>query len=224
MFAGEAEGRLDEVLRDAARGTLKPLYNYMDDLPGIDGAPIPLWRVERAQRTAGGTTSFDAGRGCPYQCSFCTIINVQGRKSRRRSPDDIEQIVRANYAQGLRTFFITDDNFARNKDWEPILDRLIQLREEERLKISFIIQVDTLCHRLPNFIEKCARAGVKRVFIGLENINPGQSAGRQEAAEQDHRIPQDAAGVEERRRHHLCRLHPRLSRTTRWNRSCTTST
>ena len=36
----------------------------------------------------------------------------------------------------------------------------------------FIIQVDTLCHRLPNFIDKCARAGVKRVFIGLENINP----------------------------------------------------
>src|SRR5205085_5227711 len=38
--------------------------------------------------------------------------------------------------------------------------------------MSFIIQVDTLCHRLPHFIEKSKRAGVKRVFIGLENINP----------------------------------------------------
>jgi radical SAM superfamily enzyme YgiQ (UPF0313 family) len=57
----------------------------MDDLLGIVGTPIPLLRVERAQRTIAGTTSFDAGRGCPYQCSFCTIINVQGRKSRRRS-------------------------------------------------------------------------------------------------------------------------------------------
>ena len=45
--------------------------------------------------------------------------------SRRRSPDDIEKIVRVNYAQGLRRFFITDDNFARNKDWEAIFDRLI---------------------------------------------------------------------------------------------------
>ena len=87
LFAGEAEGRLDEVLRDAAAGTLKPLYNYMDDLPGIEGTPIPLMAAQRVQRTAGGVTSFDAGRGCPYQCSFCTIINVQGRKSRRRSPD-----------------------------------------------------------------------------------------------------------------------------------------
>jgi radical SAM superfamily enzyme YgiQ (UPF0313 family) len=177
LFAGEAEGRLDEVLRDAAAGALKPLYNYMADLPDLEGAPLPLMTAERAQRTAGGLTSFDAGRGCPYQCSFCTIINVQGRISRRRSPDDVEKLVRFNYAQGLRSFFITDDNFARNKDWESILDRLIHLRRVENLNISFIIQVDTLCHKLPNFIEKCAKAGVRRVFIGLENVNPDNLAG-----------------------------------------------
>jgi radical SAM superfamily enzyme YgiQ (UPF0313 family) len=178
LFAGEAEdGRLDEVLLDAKAGALKPLYNFMDDLPSIEGAPIPILVANRVMRTAGGVTSFDAGRGCPYQCSFCTIINVQGRKSRRRSPADIEQIVRANAAQGLHSFFITDDNFARNKDWEAILDRLIMLREVEKMKISVIIQVDTLCHRIPNFIDKCARAGVKRVFIGLENINPDNLMG-----------------------------------------------
>jgi hypothetical protein len=177
LFAGEAEGRLEEVLCDAAAGALKPLYNFINDLPNIEGTPIPLMAAERAQRTAGHVTSFDAGRGCPYQCSFCTIINVQGRTSRYRSPNDIEKIVRVNYAQGLRAFFITDDNFARNRDWEPILDRLIQLREAEKFNISFIIQVDTLCHRLPNFIEKCARAGVRRVFIGLENINPDNLLG-----------------------------------------------
>jgi radical SAM superfamily enzyme YgiQ (UPF0313 family) len=81
VFAGEAEGRLEEVLCDAYSGQLKPLYNYMKDLPGIDGAPVPLLERERVKRTGGATTSFDAGRGCPYQCSFCTIINVQGRKS-----------------------------------------------------------------------------------------------------------------------------------------------
>jgi pyruvate-formate lyase-activating enzyme len=177
LFAGEAEGRLDEVLRDAAAGTLKPLYNYMADLPSIEGAPVPLITALRAWRTAGGVTSFDAGRGCPFQCSFCTIINVQGRKSRRRSADDVEEIVRVNVAQGLHSFFITDDNFARNQHWEAILDRLIKLREEEGIAIHFIIQVDTLCHRIPNFIEKCRRAGVRRVFIGLENINPDSLVG-----------------------------------------------
>jgi radical SAM superfamily enzyme YgiQ (UPF0313 family) len=176
LFAGEAEGRLEMVLQDAYAKKLKPLYNFMADLPGIDGMPIPLISSVRAQRTAGHVTSFDAGRGCPFQCSFCTIINVQGRKSRRRTPDDIEQIIRANVKQGLRSFFITDDNFARNKDWEVILDRIIHLKEVEKLKVGFLIQVDTLCHKLPNFIEKCARAGVRRVFIGLENINPDNLA------------------------------------------------
>jgi radical SAM superfamily enzyme YgiQ (UPF0313 family) len=172
LFAGEAEGRLEEVLRDAANNQLKPLYNFMNDLPNLEGAAMPLLPAERILRTAGANTSLDAGRGCPYQCSFCTIINVQGRKSRYRSADDCERIVRANLAQGIHRFFITDDNFARNKNWEAILDRMIQLREGEGLQFNFIIQVDTLCHRVTNFIEKCARAGVKRVFIGLENINP----------------------------------------------------
>jgi len=177
LFAGEAEGRLGQVLIDAANNKLPPIYNYMDDLPNIENVATPLLPADRVHLTAGATTSFDAGRGCPFTCSFCTIINVQGRKSRRRSPEDIEKIVRANVAQGLHSFFITDDNFARNKDWEIILDKLIELREVEKLKISFIIQADTLCHKLENFIKKSKRAGVKRVFIGLENINPDSLLG-----------------------------------------------
>jgi len=172
LYAGEAEGRLDEVLRDAYAGKLKPLYNYMPDLPNLDGVPPPMLPATRIKRTGGHLTSFDAGRGCPFQCSFCTIINVQGRKSRRRSADDVEEIVRRNLAQGINRFFITDDNFARNKDWELIFDRLIAMRQGEGLNIKFVIQVDTACHKIPRFIEKAGRAGVRRVYIGLESINP----------------------------------------------------
>jgi hypothetical protein len=172
MFAGEAEGRLDAVLRDAAAGQLAPVYDFLKDLPGLEDTPEPLLPVKYVARTLGQSTSFDAGRGCPYQCSFCTIINVQGRKSRSRSPDDVERIVRGNWAQGIHKFFITDDNFARNKDWEPIFDRLIALREQHGIPLGLMIQVDTLCHRIPNFVEKAKRAGVTRVFIGLENVNP----------------------------------------------------
>jgi radical SAM superfamily enzyme YgiQ (UPF0313 family) len=177
LFAGEAEGRFEEVLRDAYQGKLKPLYNYMADLPSLEGAPMPILPATRIKRTGGKITTFDAGRGCPFQCSFCTIINVQGRKSRRRSADDIEQIVRTNLAQGINRFFITDDNFARNTDWEKVFDRLIAMREQENLNLKFVIQVDTMCHRLPHFIEKAGRAGVARVFIGLESINPGALLG-----------------------------------------------
>jgi radical SAM superfamily enzyme len=127
-------------------------------------------------RTLGLSTSFDAGRGCPYQCSFCTIINVQGRKSRYRSADDVEHLVRRNWAQGIHKFFITDDNFARNKEWEAIFDRLIELKERDGIPLGLMIQVDTLCHKITNFVEKAKRAGVTRVFIGLENINPDNLA------------------------------------------------
>ncbi len=172
FFAGEAEERrLDIVLRDAWAGTLAPLYNFMDDLPSLEGEPPPILPRQHVRRTSGSLSSIDLGRGCPYQCSFCTIINVQGRKSRFRSPDDLEHIIRENVAQGIKRFFITDDNFARNRHWEPLFDRMIALRKEG-LNIGFTIQVDTLCHRIPNFIEKAGQAGVRRVFIGLENINP----------------------------------------------------
>ena len=88
----------------------------------------------------------------------------------------IEALVRVNWAQGVCKYFITDDNFARNKNWEVILDRLIKLREVDDIPLGLMIQVDTLCHKLPNFIEKSKRAGVTRVFIGLENINPDNLA------------------------------------------------
>ncbi len=172
LFAGEAEGRFDTVLRDAAAGRLQPVYDHLEDLPPLEDAITPFLPRTIIGRTANHHASFDAGRGCPFQCSFCTIINVQGRKSRRRSPDDGEKLILDHWAQGVRHFFVTDDNFARNKDWEAIFDRIIAIREREKIKIRLIIQVDTLCHRLPNFVEKAARAGVTRVFIGLENINP----------------------------------------------------
>jgi len=176
MFAGEAEGRLDGVLRDAAAGRLAPVYDFMTDLPGLEGTAVPFLPRRYVARTLGLSASFDAGRGCPYQCSFCTIINVQGRKSRYRSADDVEHLVRLNWRHGVHKFFITDDNFARNKAWESIFDRLILLREQEGIPLGLMIQVDTLCHRIPSFVAKASRAGVTRVFIGLENINPDNLA------------------------------------------------
>jgi radical SAM superfamily enzyme YgiQ (UPF0313 family) len=177
MFAGEAEdGRMDEVLRDAWNGELKPIYNWLNKLPGLEGAPIPILPSDAVHRTYTSYSSFDLGRGCPFQCSFCTIINVQGRVSRYRSADDLEQIVRANRAIGIDRFMLTDDNLARNRNWEPCFDRLIELREKHGIKVKLAVQVDTLCHRIPGFIDKARRAGVDQVFIGLENVNPDNLA------------------------------------------------
>jgi pyruvate-formate lyase-activating enzyme len=176
LYAGEAEGRMDGLLRAVDAGELKPIYNFLHDLPGMEAAITPILPRNAVARVLDKYASFDAGRGCPFQCSFCTIINVQGRKSRYRTADDVEAIIRSNAAIGINHFFVTDDNFARNRNWEPILDRLIELRESG-MKIRLILQVDTLCHKTPNFIEKAARAGCNGVYIGLESINPESLAG-----------------------------------------------
>lgn len=177
LFAGEAESHLDEVLRDAYAGRLKPIYNFMNEGRSLENSPPPFLPVHIVKDTFRRLSSFDAGRGCPFQCSFCTIINVQGRKSRYRSADDIEHIIRANLQQGVGRFFITDDDFARNSNWEGILDRCIEMREEEGLVISFTAQVDVGAYKIPRFIEKCARAGCTNIFIGLESLNPDSLAG-----------------------------------------------
>jgi radical SAM superfamily enzyme YgiQ (UPF0313 family) len=184
LFAGEAEGRFEDVLRAAVKNELPPIFDFMNDLPGLEGATAPYLPADVISRTESSRTSFDAGRGCPFHCSFCTIINVQGRKSRSRSADDVERIVRANLAQGVHNFFITDDNLARNQNWEAIFDRLIRMREEENERIYIVAQVDTACHKLRGFIEKAARAGVNRVFIGLENINADSLKGAQKGQNQ----------------------------------------
>jgi uncharacterized radical SAM superfamily protein len=173
MFAGEAEsGRIDEVLRDGFHDRLKPLYNYIDALPSLSDAPPPMLAHQVIERTYQCWSSFDLGRGCPFECSFCTIINVQGRKSRFRNVDVLERIVRDSRERGFWRFFVTDDDLARNRNWEAYADRLIELREKEGIRVRLIVQVDTLAHRIPNFIDKMYRAGAHIVFLGLESINP----------------------------------------------------
>ena len=171
FFAGEAEDhRIDAVIADGYANVLKPVYNHLAHTPNLAGTPIPLLDASEIAKNLGKLSSFDLGRGCPFECSFCTIINVQGRKSRFRTPDDLEAIIRANAKIGISRFFLTDDNFARNKHWEILVDRLLELKKEG-LGIKMHVQVDTMAHKIPRFIEKCFAAGGDEIFIGLENIN-----------------------------------------------------
>lgn len=206
LFAGEAEGRLAAFIQAAYRRELQPIYNFMDDLPALPGQPTPYLPKAIADQVSnynGAMSCFDAGRGCPFQCSFCTIINVQGRKSRHRDADDVEALVRADVARGIRSWFITDDNIARNRNWEAIFDRLGDLRDEFKLHFTIVIQVDTLCHKIPGFIEKAKRAGVERVFIGLENINPDNLAS---AKKRQNRITEYRAMLQAWHQHHILTL------------------
>ena len=176
LFAGEAEGRMETLLQDAYANRMPPVYNYLGQLPDMQGAVTPFLPEEMVRRYVGTFAGFDSGRGCPFKCNFCTIINVQGNKSRYRTEQDVEHLIRTGLTQGVTRYFITDDNLARNKNWEAIFDTLIRLRQERDGDLGFMIQVDTQAHKIPRFVEKAVAAGVSKVFLGLESINPANLA------------------------------------------------
>ncbi|HJS74547.1 MAG TPA: radical SAM protein [Vicinamibacteria bacterium] len=196
IVAGEVEDHWGEILRAAHRGELQPIYRYLDELPDLSEAPRPIVDKTYLRRfVSSNFGTIDTSRGCPFNCSFCTIINVQGRKSRHRSPDCIAETLRANYRErGVDFYFFTDDDFARNPAWEGIFDALIELREKEGIPVEFMIQVDVASYRIPGFVDKAARAGCSNVFIGMESINPEsiKDAGKAQNKVSDYRNLIDA--------------------------------
>jgi tRNA A37 methylthiotransferase MiaB len=175
VVSGEVEGKWDGILTDYLQGQLKPLYSFAQDLQNlvdIEMAPLPQTSAKTMKHFAYPSfATADTSRGCPFACTFCTIINVQGRKMRERSPQSIAAMMRRNYTNhGLSFYFFTDDNFARKKLWRETFEEIIKLREEG-LDVSFMMQVD-LAKKPKDFVSLAAKAGCTQVFIGMESVNP----------------------------------------------------
>lgn len=173
VIKGEVEESWGEIVRDACEDRLKPLYDFMDCKPELFDRPIPV--IDRKYLKKFVVSNFgtiDCSRGCPFNCSFCSIINVQGRRMRVRSPELLAETLRENYRlHRINFYFFTDDNFARNACWREIFQKITELREKELIPIQFMIQVDTQSHKIPDFVSLAARAGCSQVFIGMESIN-----------------------------------------------------
>ena len=170
LFAGEAEALVRGDFPCGLPRSASTAVQLHERYARSRDRPLPFCRSVARKRYAGNWVLSTRGAAALI-CSFCSIINVQGRKSRYRTADDIERLIHASYAQGVRSYFITDDDFARNKNWEAILDRIIELRNKNGFKINIVMQVDALSHRIPNFVAKAARAGCRKVFIGLEQTS-----------------------------------------------------
>ncbi|MGL6194283.1 MAG: B12-binding domain-containing radical SAM protein [Thermoguttaceae bacterium] len=172
LICGESEtpGVLRDLYADALNDNLKPIYTF-PKAPSIEDVPLPQADPLYLKHFGAKWATIDSSRGCPYGCSFCTVINVQGRKMRCRTAENVLNTIRSNYEKGAKRFFFTDDNFARNKVWSEILDGIIEMRKEGK-NIGFMMQVDTKSSKIPNFVEKAKEAGCSSVFIGMESVNP----------------------------------------------------
>ena len=175
LVAGEVEGgRLPVIVEDVLRGRAEPLYNFLTPTPDLHNTPTPHLSKSDLKGFASPYSTIDTGRGCVFNCDFCTIINVQGRTMRCREPEQILQFVRQSYRElGVDHCFFTDDNIARNPRWRELFAGLIHLREAEHIPFTFMMQSDLAARKIPpgDFFRLAARAGCNQVFFGVESVN-----------------------------------------------------
>jgi len=175
LVAGEVEGdRLPTVVEDVLRGRAEPLYDFLIPTPDLSNIPTPRLTKTELKGFASPYSTIDTGRGCVFTCDFCTIINVQGRTMRCREPAKVVEFVRRNYHEaGIVHSFFTDDNIARNPRWRELFAGLINLREEENIPFTFMMQSDLAARKIPpgDFFKVAARAGCNQVFFGVESVN-----------------------------------------------------
>lgn len=175
LVAGEVEeGRLSVVVEDILRERAKPLYNFLNPTPNLLNVPIPRISKDEFENFASRFTTIDTGRGCVFNCDFCTIINVQGRTMRHRDPMQVVEFVRHSYHEaGVSHCFFTDDNTARNPRWRELFAQLTSMRENEEIPFTFMMQSDLAARKMPggDFFELAARAGCNQIFFGVESVN-----------------------------------------------------
>jgi len=178
VCAGEAEELWGQILTDIVQGQAKSLY-HCEIKPQLITAPLPRYPDHYFRDFAVEIGTLDTGRGCPFKCDFCTIINVQGRDPRWRDPQKLVNFIAElchQHRSGAHVFFV-DDNFARNPKWEAVLDGLIEL-QRQGLKFTFMVEIDLASGKIKcadkktTFVEKLGQAGCVQAFVGMESVNP----------------------------------------------------
>lgn len=142
-----------------------PWRPFLDDL---DSLPIPNYNLIHQWKGNTGCISIATSRGCPFNCSFCSVILLFGRKYRCNSVDRVMEEIRINASRAHHIFFC-DDNFTANRQRiKELCERILR----ENLKIEWSAQVRVEAARDPELLQLMARSGCYVVFVGLESINP----------------------------------------------------
>lgn len=161
VVRGDAEGAWQHVLGDAGSGALQPVYESAEFSP-LDGL-MPDRSVFAGKKYAPlGLVQY--GRGCKFNCSFCSIRAFYGSSLRQRPVDEVIEDIRRS---GKRHIFLVDDNLFVNVDKaRELFEALVPLR------ISWSCQVSIDIARDAELINLMARSGCISALIGFESLNP----------------------------------------------------
>ena len=187
VVLGEAEGAWPRLLADYERGALRTTYRNNGPVP-FTTSPPPRWDLVRTSRYL--SLPVQATRGCPFNCEFCLVTKMFGRKKRMRSVDDIISEIQS--LPSKRLFFV-DDNLTVNK---PFARELVGRLQE--LGISWVCQSSIDITDDDELLETMAQSGCHQILIGFESLN---QENLDETQKRHNSVERFAAAIERIHRH-----------------------
>jgi radical SAM superfamily enzyme YgiQ (UPF0313 family) len=165
----EAEITLPLFLEDLNNGNPKHVYSS-DKFPDITKSPVPMWELLEIKKYA--SLSLQYSRGCPYDCDFCSITMLNGRKPRTKSNIQFLTELETIYNLGWRgPVSIVDDNFIGNKGKlkGEILPKLIEWSRRKKYPFNFITEVSINLADDKKLMDMMIESGFNSIFIGIES-------------------------------------------------------
>ncbi len=171
VVVGEPDEVFPEIAADLERGTAQRLY-VIEDKPDVSKTPLPRFDLLQLEKYASMAVQFS--RGCPFQCEFCDIITIYGRKPRTKHPSQLLAELEALFKLGWREqVFIVDDNFIGNHKLAlELAQALEEWQQSHGYPFLFYTEASIDLAQKPKLIEAMVRANFFYVFIGIESPSP----------------------------------------------------
>ncbi|AFM26395.1 B12-binding domain-containing radical SAM protein [Desulfomonile tiedjei] len=163
----EAEITLPLFLEDFQAGRAKRVYDS-DIKPDITKTPLPKWELLNMKLYA--SMSVQYSRGCPFDCEFCDIVNLNGRRPRVKSNEQMVREFEILYNLGWRgRLFIVDDNFIGNRvKVKSTLRTLTEWQIAKKYPFSLFTEASVNLAQDEELMQLMTSAGFDSVFLGLE--------------------------------------------------------
>ncbi len=164
----EGEITLPLFIEAIERGERQGRFSSNGEKPDVTGTPIP--RFDLLELDAYDSMSVQFSRGCPFQCEFCDIIVLYGRKPRTKTPEQLVAELQALYDLGWRrAIFLVDDNFIGNKrNAKLLLPAVKQWQMERGFPFSFTTEASVDLAADEEMMAMMADARFEAVFLGIE--------------------------------------------------------
>ena len=187
----EGEITLPQFVSAIQRGERSGRFSAEGDKPDVTATPIP--RFDLLELDAYDSMSVQFSRGCPFNCEFCDIIVLYGRKPRTKTPEQLIGELQRLYDLGWRrSIFLVDDNFIGNKrNAKLLLPQIKSWQQERGYPFSFTTEASVDLADDEEMMRMMHDARFESVFLGIET--PDESSLETARKVQNTRNPLDAA-------------------------------